>query len=361
MRNKREVEYYKSIGVEDSLWLHMEISYGCNIRCPMCTFHDEHVTPQVMSFNSLGNIHDGWELFSSVHIGDGSEPLINPEWDKIVSHIANHGPKVSIQTNAKKIRTLEYALRIVDSGLNLLSISVDGFTDGTMKKIRDGIGFSDIEKAVELVNKAKKIRGSRTPHLAANVVAMRSNLSELHDLLRFLNGSGFGRIRIGFLELRKPDNDLLNELLIYEKERARSIIKQLNDELSDATVYLDTGLFDDRDAQIKSKCELYKERIYVRQDGEMFACYGKRRIANMFQDGLESAIYSKDYKQFEAAVKVPGNDICASCTFCRNKSLDEVGDHFSATAIKHYTDDKIKRSVDYAISKGGIGDYWSDV
>jgi sulfatase maturation enzyme AslB (radical SAM superfamily) len=193
---------------------------------------------------------------------------------------------------------------------------------------------------------------------------MRSNLNEIPDLTRLLLDKGFVRLRIGFLELRKADPDLVSELLIYDPETAkrmatkvREIVKQ-----SGKNTYLDLELFDEGQSQARlEQCTAYHDRIYVRHDGETFACYGKQRIGNIFDDGIEKCLASEAYENHCRTVTQKGNPVCSRCSFCRIMSLDNVNNHFGRRAIESYTHPVVEDSIQWVKKGQDVKEYWDRI
>lgn len=341
--------------------LHLEVSLGCNISCAMCTFHDGLKKFRLMSIEQLRTVKAGFESFSQVHIGDGSEPFINPDLLEIVRYLHQLGVNVSVQTNAKLIRTKRDAEAIVKSGLMLLSISLDGIADNTVRSIRGGLGYSDISKAIDLINEAKERLGSTWPYLACNAVAMRSNLEELPALTSYLLDNGFISFRIGFLELRQPNNRLAGELLIYDIPRTLEIIRQVKSIVVEHQnpMHFDDDIFKVGVGQSRREnCTGYKDRLYVNYAGDMWTCYGKQLLGNIFQAGIEAILNSDEYRAYIQKVTVPGNLICQQCTFCKIMALDKLSDHFGKRTVAHYGQPLIDEALAYAQAGNEIRDFW---
>ncbi len=363
MAESNVVAFNKSLGILNQRHLHMEISLGCNIRCHMCTFHDNNNSFAWMPFEKVCLLQKGLDYFGYINIGDGSEPFINPDWEQIVRHLTDLGPKVALQTNAKKIRTKAFAKTIVGSGLHGLSISVDGITDNTVSRIRKGTTFSEISETIDHILAAKHLLNSETPYLYANCVAMGSNLKEIPELVDFLIYKGFIRIRIGFLELRKPNQELIPESIIYHQASALDMIRDVQERTiqSGSNVFLDVSLFEKGKKSVRTNtCTVYNDRIYVRYDGDMFACYGKRKLGNIFIDGFDTCLVSKEYTSFIDRVKEPDNQICKKCSFCRNMSIDDLSSHFGQSAVDFYTMKNIEESIKWVMDGGSPSEYWSE-
>jgi MoaA/NifB/PqqE/SkfB family radical SAM enzyme len=341
--------------------LHLEISLGCNISCSMCTFHDNLKKFRFMPIEQLRRITAGFDYFGQIHIGDGSEPYINPDLLAIIGYLTGMGAKVSVQTNAKLIRTAKDAEQLVKSGLLLLSISVDGFNDATVRKIRGGLGFTEIARAIDLINEAKLRLGSSTPLLASNAVAMRSNLEEFPELAVYLLDNGFCSFRIGFLELRQPNNDLVGELLIYDIPKAIETMARVRKivETHPQPMHFDDSIFQVGVGLLRREhCTGYRDRLYVNHAGDLWTCYGKQKLGNIFENGLEELMVSDAYATYKRQVTELGNSICQACTFCQIMSLDKLTDHFGKRALEYYSPVTIEESMKYANLGGEVRDFW---
>jgi MoaA/NifB/PqqE/SkfB family radical SAM enzyme len=357
-------EFGDLLGVKSLPNLHLEISLGCNISCSMCTFHDNLKKFRVMSFDQLKKLRPDFERFGQIHIGDGSEPYINPDLLAIVSHLSAHGAKVSVQTNAKLIRTAQDAEKLVNSGLMLLSISLDGIKDATVRKIRGGLSFTEVSRAIDLINAAKVRLNSNTPHLVCNAVAMRSNLDELPELASYLLEQNFCSFRVGFLELRQPNSDLAGELLIYDIPKSIDTLANVKKLIADdpRSMHFDSGLFDVGVGLLRrEQCTGYLDRLYVNHAGDMFTCYGKQKLGNIFETGLQELIDSDQYENYKKQVTVPGNTICQACTFCQVMALDKVSDHFGKRSLEYYTQATVEASLSYVAAGGEARDFWRNM
>lgn len=343
--------------------LHFDISWGCNIACPMCTFHDDKHSNKFARFEDIKSLSAGLEFFSHVHMGDGSEPLINPNWYEVIKFFKSKNKEVSIQTNGKKINSPKIAKKLVESGLDRISISIDGINDETVSRIRKGITYQEIISAIDYINQAKETLKSSTPKLESNIVAMRSNVDQLDTLVEILVNKNFSKIRIGFLELRKLNQDLIGELLIYEKQKILSKIQNIKQFLQKKRIALklDTEIFEltEKD-ELRDKCLAYFERIYLRQDGNLYACYGKKYLGNVYKSSLFECINSRDYTEFVKTIEIKNNEVCSNCSFCRVMTFDNIQSHFSSEVLKLIGSSSVLKSIEYAKSGKEVRNYWND-
>ncbi len=363
MTSQTELDFLRSTGISPSKRLHLEISLGCNIKCSMCTFHDNLTKNEITPYEKIKRLDNSLSRFGVVNIGDSSEPLINPVWDKIVTHINQIGPKVSLQTNAKLIRTKDFAERIIKSNLHILRLSVDGITDSTINSTRRGTSFSAIKKTIDLINEAKTKYNSKTPYLASNSVAKRSNLEELPELVNYLVQNDFKKIRIGFMELRKPNRELVPELLIYHHDITNEMVKKVKNIVfqDEDTIFLDMAIFDKGKSTTKRKnCLTYKELLYVKYNGDASLCFGRMPIGNIYTNGLNSCLSSLQFKKHIETASKNNNAICVHCNFCQIMSFDNITDHFGKKAVEYYKMPIIQDSLRWVKDGGSPDIFWEN-
>jgi MoaA/NifB/PqqE/SkfB family radical SAM enzyme len=106
------------------------------------------------------------------------EPLLNPDFFKMVKHCKNRGIDVSTFTNGTLI-TEDVATEIVSSGLKELWISIDGATAETYEDIRPGASFDRVLRGIELIVSARRTKKGNQLRLGLWFIAMERNIHEL--------------------------------------------------------------------------------------------------------------------------------------------------------------------------------------
>jgi MoaA/NifB/PqqE/SkfB family radical SAM enzyme len=116
---------------------------GCNLRCPMCPVTGlpsamDGRTPTVMSLEVyqriLGQISDRPRYILLTIFG---EPLLHPRIVEFVTLAKDAGHSVNLITNGTKL-TPELAGRLIDSRLDVLTVSIDGHSQETYEGLRVG-------------------------------------------------------------------------------------------------------------------------------------------------------------------------------------------------------------------------------
>lgn len=136
--------------------LDIEVAVSCQMRCPMCRRKQmpTDLLYGMMEFDLFTKIIDECARKSvySVKLSWRGEPLLNPQIIRMVKYAKEKGIKdVAFLTNGERM-TQSLAEQIVDSGLDWISISVDGMGE-TYDRIRWPETFEGIAKKISMLKK----------------------------------------------------------------------------------------------------------------------------------------------------------------------------------------------------------------
>lgn len=130
------------------LWV--ETTSHCNLRCPLCPNRD-------LPAKNRGFL--SFELFESVvdqaagrvrdfYLFHRGEPLLHPRLPEMVAYAENRGIATRLHTNATLL-TPALGERLLDSGLSLLSFSLDGSDEETYERQRPPARFLETLRGIE--------------------------------------------------------------------------------------------------------------------------------------------------------------------------------------------------------------------
>ena len=160
----------------------------CNLRCQMCSIQfrqdgPPYGPPAFMAFETFTNIIDQFKGLEDLHLQGLGEPMMHPRFFDMVEYAAQKGVRVSTNSNLTLLNERR-AERCIKSGLDTLSISIDGVSAETYERIRVRAHFERVVGNLERLLAIKQRQGSSLPHLRLVMVIMRQNLHELPDLVR---------------------------------------------------------------------------------------------------------------------------------------------------------------------------------
>ena len=130
------------------LFIDIEVTSICNLRCPFCatTYRDRLIKKGYISFDMVKKIIDeGSENgLRGVKFNYRGEPLLHKEICDFVKYAKDKGlMDVYFNTNAMLLDK-EMAKRLIESGLDRISVSAEGFTKEAYESYRVGGNFEKV-------------------------------------------------------------------------------------------------------------------------------------------------------------------------------------------------------------------------
>ena len=121
----------------------IETVMGCNLRCPMCPISNipeamNHRPVQVMRADVYRRILEQIaDRPRSILLNIIGEPLLHPRIVEFVERAKRDGHHVGLITNGTRL-TRNLVVRLIEAGLDVLTMSVDGFREETYESVRVG-------------------------------------------------------------------------------------------------------------------------------------------------------------------------------------------------------------------------------
>ncbi len=176
-------KWRSSLDVHRPLTVRVDIINKCNLRCVMCHYSDDSIFKRPAKRVSLDDF-ERW--FATVQTGVrevvlscGDEPLMSPQFSEIVRSITSRYPEVNVMFSTNAMLMDERIARtIVESGVALVMMSVDGVRPETLEAVRKGARFDRVIGNAHRLAEIKRRVGSLRPHLVYNFVMMNRNLAE---------------------------------------------------------------------------------------------------------------------------------------------------------------------------------------
>ncbi len=160
----------KSLEVGDfPLFIDLEVTSTCNLRCPFCatTFRGRKIKKGFISFKTVRRIIDqGAEkgLFG-IKFNIRGESLLHPQIHDFVRYAKKKGLiDVYFNTNAMLL-TEGVSRRLIDAGLDRISVSVEGFTEEVYQKHRVGANFNTLLANLQNMQRLKRMLDVEHPRV----------------------------------------------------------------------------------------------------------------------------------------------------------------------------------------------------
>jgi len=167
----------------------LEITKRCNLRCKHCYLDagshgaDELDTSNIKDIITMSKDEGG----ISVALG-GGEPLLHPDWRKIVNHALACDLLVSLGTNASLIQ--EDTAKIMADLPIKIQISLDGATEATHDAIRGKGSFKATMKGLEFL-----LANGKGADIVLAFTPMKLNIHEVSDFIRLAHKLGISVVQ----------------------------------------------------------------------------------------------------------------------------------------------------------------------
>ncbi len=166
------------------LFIDIEVTSVCNLRCPFCstTYRDNFIKKGFISFDIVKKIIDegAYNGLYGVKFNYRGEPLLHKEIVDFVRYAKNKGLiDVYFNTNAMLLDR-DIARKLIDAGLDRISVSIEGFTKSVYERYRVGASFEKVLFNVIALQEEKRKMGVQHPRLRIQSVL----LEELKDKIK---------------------------------------------------------------------------------------------------------------------------------------------------------------------------------
>ncbi|RMF06687.1 MAG: glycosyltransferase [Alphaproteobacteria bacterium] len=210
----------------------------CNVTCIMCPPAIRHDMQGVkrdpyyrLTLEEYRKITDGMDIRTAHFVGAYAEPLLNKELFDLIAHAKSQGTFTAITTNGMALG--HFAEKLLDSGLDMMTLSLHGATKETAEAVMMRSDFHRILANVRKLQALKKERGLDRPSIHVNYVTQKCNA---HEMPAFVDlAAELGVDLVNFIHLidgdeavNRDDNlirhpDLLIPNLLEAKRRAEKL------------------------------------------------------------------------------------------------------------------------------------------
>lgn len=189
-------------------WVQVEVTTDCTARCrycpsallgadwprrhmPLSTF--ETILPTIARSTSrfLGRR-------PLVHLQGWGEPLRHPDFLAMLGAAKRAGLRVGTTTSGLGLDS-DMARRLVDAGLDLISLSVAGIDAETNDDVRRGTRFARVLDGIAALDAAKRTAGRPVPEIHVSYMLLRSGIDAIERIPDAFAGIGVSEVIVSTL------------------------------------------------------------------------------------------------------------------------------------------------------------------
>lgn len=207
-----------------------ELTSSCNINCIMCGRNAANFAQTTFNMKWFEKFLPIFNKIEEVTLMGWGEPTVHPNFTDMLKILNEHGVRKYFCTNGMKLHELKED--IFENQVDIIAVSLDGM-EKTNNAIRRGSDFNLIVNALEDIIKTKRENNLIYPYVNFVFTAMKSNISELSDVVRLASDIGLEEVKVVYLTAFSEE--FLSELL-YDKmdivkenfDKATGIANELN-------------------------------------------------------------------------------------------------------------------------------------
>ena len=158
-----------------------EVTNVCNLKCPFC-LTGKGISGgrdvRHMKYEEAKEILDAvGDYIYFLQVYTWGEPLLNKDLIKIIEYAKQKNIYVMLSTNATAM-TPEYNNRLLDSGIDYITVAIDGGSNATYQIYRVGGNYDKVLNNVANMIDQRKQRGQVRPFLEWQYIVFRHNEHE---------------------------------------------------------------------------------------------------------------------------------------------------------------------------------------
>jgi len=288
-----------------------EPTNACNLECPLCptgngTLGRETGQMKLSQFKKIIDEVKGKTRF--IRFSGYGEPIIAKAIGEMVKYASTAGLKTHLHSNILVLNSENKIQQLINSGLDDLTISIDGATQETYTQYRIG---GNINSALEIlrsfINKRNNLN-RKTPRVRCQMVVTRHNEHEIETLKEIVTNIGVDSFFPKTLNLaltKTIGNNSVNIQDIDQFYPENTTFKRYNN----------------RPERMKNGCTwLYKE-CFILWNGDVTTCChdpsGANVMGNIFEEGSLMQVWNNHkYKNLRNVVNTDiyrADPLCSNC------------------------------------------------
>lgn len=187
----------------------------CNLRCPLCptglgTLGRKSGKMELEKFQGIIDQIEPYAYLAELY--NWGEPFLHPQIFEMIRYASERKISVRMSSNLNRFNA-EMARQTVESGLDALTVSVDGATQETYEKYRRKGNLENVLDNIRLLVEEKRRQGSSKPFIVFRMLINRYNEHEIADMRQIAEGLGVDAFNTGTTYVDTNDRAQVEEWL----------------------------------------------------------------------------------------------------------------------------------------------------
>lgn len=253
-----------------------EVASRCNFRCKMCLMSilSEKRAPNMLYEDFESSIKEQYGLIEVKLQGLG-EPLLNPDFFKMVELAVSRDIWVRTTTNASLLHVNDNYKKLIDYKIGEIAVSIDGASKSTFEEIRTGSNFEQVVANATMLNEYAKSKGEQW-RTSCWMCVQKDNYNEIESILELAERMKFTRftysIAIGDWGGEMEEQNSTNSVSeLFTNEVVEHLVEKGRELGIEVTFWDDTDKYVYNDSRDRI-CDWLFSRAFISADMKIVPC-----------------------------------------------------------------------------------------
>jgi len=196
----------------------VEVTNICNLKCPVCPTNFLMKREKgCMELDILKLIIDDFKNIEKkprINFGFSGEPLINRKLPELIEYAKRKGHFTYLSTNCTLLDH-DISLNLIESGLDLIYLAIDGFSPNSHEKYRVGSNFEQIKNNIENFIILRRKLGKHTPKVIIQTLITSYSEKEIPSIINWAKKIGADGIFLKSFSLGSYTNENMKKKYLH--------------------------------------------------------------------------------------------------------------------------------------------------
>lgn len=212
--------------VPNPLEIQLEPSCRCNLNCRMCSLKQVKTKENFLTQNNFEKLLREIIPLRTINFTGLGESLLNQQLEDFISKAHEAKVRTFFITNGQLL-SLTRIKKLINSGIDRISISMESGDPSTYESIRKGAKFSKLKTNIEILNQIKK---GFNPLLkfSINVVLLKQNIEDVRQIYKIIDFAS--QHEVGEITFQNPHNIFTCQIADYffeKKDYLKKILQMI--------------------------------------------------------------------------------------------------------------------------------------
>jgi radical SAM protein with 4Fe4S-binding SPASM domain len=309
--------------------IQVDISNICNLDCKMCARHFVDRSETTIAFDNFKKIIDRLGNIEEIALVGLGEPFMHPQIFEAIKYCKDRNISVKITTNGLLLDSDEMLERILDSGLDFISFSIDSIhAEDAGNAHENSSSLANIKRLLALRNE----KSLAVPKIVLQTV-MFKDPANLYEVIQWGAEQGVDRINVmrvdHYFDKSLPKPDLKEEKAIFKqlavfRQQYNLQIDCIQDQVFSGLKGRLYKIFKHL-LRLDSFCHRLTYYTFIAQNGNVQPCWllDNHPLGNIFEQSIEEIWHGEKYRSFRKN-HLQDEIMCRRCDYLCLKQGEDI-------------------------------------